>query len=261
MATAFSNINGLSVTVPNQFAGILPVSPSSAFFAYEPETFAGLKRAVCPGIALLDVGCSYGVTATLAGLLMSRSGTIYAFDGNQAVFPYARLLASRNGVQVTWNWSLVGETSSVEGVPFYVVPGFASVASTRNPGIVSYHRDASCQSVPMISVDDYCKTNALRPGCIKIDVEGSEFAVLLGAQGVLRTVRPSLVIETHGDELIGIRGSVPELVSLLVAEGYSLVDLHAGAPTAPESYASKYSHRIGHLLAVPGRAPGEPNVV
>jgi len=54
------------------------------------------------------------------------------------------------------------------------------------------------------------------PGLVKIDVDGGEGAVLRGAAGLLRSVRPHVIVETHSP------GLEAECGDLLAAAGYGV---------------------------------------
>lgn len=227
------------------------MSPSRRRFVYERETIDGLRRTLRLHMTVLDVGCSYGVTTVMIALLMDRTGTVHAFDGNADVLERARELAHANGVDnVHWNASLVGHVAN-DAVPFFVVPDRRSPASTLNRDITHWHQDAELREIPMISLDAYCDRYGVHPDCIKMDVEGAELAVLRGAERVLREARPRLVIETHGLETVGILGSVKELIDMLAQAGYAFVDLRTAEPMSGSRFAALYAEKLGHLLAVP----------
>jgi hypothetical protein len=46
-------------------------------------------------------------------------------------------------------------------------------------------------------LDDFCKKSALRPEVLKVDVEGAEYDVLMGATETISRYRPKLLIELH----------------------------------------------------------------
>jgi len=175
-------------------------------------------------------------------------GKVHAFEANGAIVEWTRKIIEMNcrSGQVAVIHACAGERS--EGsAPFYSVPGAASVASTRNPEIRHFHQDALTTEVPLLALDDYCGRLGEAPACL--DVEGSECLVLRGARRLMEEARPAMVIETHGQEIDGIAGSLGELLDLLVGHGYRLRDLIDDHPTTAETYAQRYQKEIGYLLA------------
>jgi len=71
------------------------------------------------------------------------------------------------------------------------------------------------------SLDEYVVRNNIRPpNVIKIDVQGAEYSVLMGAQAIIEKALPILVVEVHVD-LIKLFGySQEELLALLHKWGY-----------------------------------------
>ena len=71
------------------------------------------------------------------------------------------------------------------------------------------------------SLDEYVVRNNIRPpNVMKIDVQGAEYNVLLGAQAIIEKALPILVVEVHVD-LIKLFGySQEELLALLNSWGY-----------------------------------------
>ncbi|QPF93366.1 FkbM family methyltransferase [Bradyrhizobium commune] len=75
----------------------------------------------------------------------------------------------------------------------------------------------SILSVPTIALDDYFKTTE-RVALLKVDVEGAEFAVLRGAERILRNDGPLLVFECENRHLAS--GSVGDVFTFLEGLGY-----------------------------------------
>jgi len=73
-----------------------------------------------------------------------------------------------------------------------------SFAST---GITSHFSNGARQSVKVITIDRLTKSNKLKPGLIKIDVEGADLKVLQGARKTLKKFKPIIIIEIHSIEL------------------------------------------------------------
>jgi len=128
----YSLVNNLSLTVPAVFEGILPVSPCSLPFVFEPFTFLALASVLKPGSSVFDVGASYGIVSTL--IAISTGGEVHAFEANPSCLEKARILAAANerAGQIHFVASCVGEHSG-GNTSFFIVPGDFAPASTRNP--------------------------------------------------------------------------------------------------------------------------------
>jgi hypothetical protein len=87
--------------------------------------------------------------------------------------------------------------------------------------------------VRVVALDDL---DLPAPAFVKVDVEGSEVAVLDGAARLLREARPVLVVETHETNA--------EVADRLEALGYRLENLDGPAPVRAAGPV--------HVLAVPG---------
>ena len=244
--TRESVVNGVTLRVPQEFAGIIPVG-SSRNFDFEVHSYLGLKHSLREGDTALDVGSSYGVMSALMGTLVKRSGKIYSLEANADVIGTAELLLKENGMEPRVRNAAVGDKSGE--VEFHAVPGRQSVASTINPEILKVHPDSAPRRVKAVTIDGFCAENGIEPRCIKIDVEGAECAALRGARQTLERHRPDLVIETHGLEILGVGGSLEELAGQLEESGYRMLDMQTGELASAGAYARLYAGRIGTMLA------------
>jgi FkbM family methyltransferase len=228
-------------------AGILPVSPSDSTFVFEPQTFRGLYSVVEAGAVVADVGASFGVMTLLMATLVGDKGVVWSFEPNPDAVALGRILVDANGLSgnVKHCCMLVGEETRAQ-VDFFQVPGFESVASTRNSDIVHFHPRAERTLTRMAAIDDLGLGEL---SALKIDVEGGEFQVLVGAAKTIKSYHPYIVMETHGLEINGIAGSVRTVVEFLADEGYKLWDLSTLMPIEPKAYATAYGEVIGWLLA------------
>ena len=69
--------------------------------------------------------------------------------------------------------------------------------------------------IPTIKIDTYCEQSAYHPDFIKIDVEGHELAVLRGAENLLGSEKPPmLMVEVQSDHR--------EIIAMLPNYGYRL---------------------------------------
>ncbi|MBI4903429.1 MAG: FkbM family methyltransferase [Acidobacteria bacterium] len=240
-------VNSLRLYVPPEYRNILPVSPNSWPLEFEPHCFRGLSAVIQPGATVYDVGASFGIMTALIAHLAGPRGQVVAFEPNPEALRLGQFFLTQNVLlsRVRHVNTLVGE-STTTGVPFYFVPGRASVASTRNTEILQFHANAVKVELPMIALDDF---DGPVPSVIKVDIEGGEYQFLMGACRLLHRAAPDIVIETHALEINGIAGSLPELCLQLECMGYNLWNLETNRPTTAAEFAAAHANRIGNLLA------------
>jgi FkbM family methyltransferase len=53
-------------------------------------------------------------------------------------------------------------------------------------------------NIPRKRLDSYCRDTGIYPTVITMDVEGSEFEVIKGAENILRAIRPTIFMSVHG---------------------------------------------------------------
>jgi FkbM family methyltransferase len=181
--------------------------------AYEPEVAALLASAVRPGMVVYDVGAHVGIHALHAAKLLGGSGTVYAFEP----WPENAAVLERH---VRYNVALAGRLVPVPAS----VGARAGRSAMVEGGGDGQHRlrragEAGTQETTTVTVDGFAAEHPPAPSLILVDVEGEELAVLEGAEHVLRTVRPRLVLEHHGPE------RRQSLRTHLEARGYHVTEL------------------------------------
>jgi FkbM family methyltransferase len=108
------------------------------------------------------------------------------------------------------SFEILRDCARVNDAPAAIIPIQAALGDTGgvarlhvdSPTAATNHltRDANARSgieVRVLTLDALCAEHALRPGAVKIDVEGWELRVLNGGQDTLRAIRPVIVLELH----------------------------------------------------------------
>jgi FkbM family methyltransferase len=141
-----------------------------------------------PGMVAIDCGAHIGEYTLLFAKLVGDEGQVHAFEPHPGMFQCLQTNASRNGLQrVTLNHTAVGDTNGVTLFLLCPDPIAASVV-TSDP------QPYPTVKVPITSLDEYVSRHKLaRLDAIKIDVEGSELAVIHGAAKLLQEQSPGLV--------------------------------------------------------------------
>ena len=117
------------------------------------------------------------------------------------------------------------------GLPDKVVEferGFHYTAITESPARRGEENAAPRETVAIktMSIDELIEKNLDPPDIIKIDVEGHEFDVLLGARKLLLAKKPLLAIELHPGLLIRRGTSARAITEYLEDAGYVIHDTH-----------------------------------
>ena len=183
---------------------------------YEAETADWLLNALNEDSLFIDIGANAGYFTLLAAGKLKR-GKVYAFE------PVPSFRASiDNKVRLNSLTNVLIEPFAVSNFSGsevdFEVEGVGANSHLSNIETEQFTRNVSPMKikVPVTTLDDYCKTNNLRPSVIKMDVEGAEVLVLQGMGEVLDIIRPKMIISTHGDELLA------DCKKLLLERGYAV---------------------------------------
>jgi len=189
---------------------------------YEPHVRACLDALIEPGHVYFDVGGHIGFHAVAAAHKVGVDGQVFAFEADPVM--YERL--ARNLEQFPWAqathaavWEHSGKLTFARS-PVAQESGWGTLIEVRDFD-KGEHLD-----VRAISLDDWCRDKRLsRWDMMKLDAEGSELAVLRGAQGALEQFRPVMIIEINGIVLQQAGISSTEVVDFLTTRGYRLFSL------------------------------------
>ncbi len=176
---------------------------------FEIELF-GRLMAMSPPRDAIEVGANMG-SQTVALAKMSRR--LYAFEPQPEIFQLlCANLAINNCAKARALPLGVADRSGLMHVPQ------VQYDQAGNFGGVSLNEESSGTPVLIVTLDDYLRQLApdLKVALIKIDVEGMERAVLIGAQQVIARDRPFLYVEN--DRM----AESPALIEKLRQLGYRL---------------------------------------
>jgi FkbM family methyltransferase len=148
-----------------------------------------IDRFIDPDRAALDIGVDLGIyTRHFAKF----SSSVIAFEANPDV---AKAATRFLGHSATIHWAALSSSSGVGQLRVPLQGGkpttaLGTVSTANSLGNASF----STIEVPLRQLDDFALPSV---GFIKIDVEGHEEDVLLGAKALIARDRPSLMIEVE----------------------------------------------------------------
>ncbi len=190
---------------------------------YEPTTLCVLRTLLRPGDVFVDVGANAGLMVLAASRWVGVEGRIYAFEPSTR--EYSRLtdtIARNRLTQTTAVHTALG--SCVRSAVLRVADATHGGLNTLGDSFAyAGVGTETMEPVEVQTLDAFVDTHRVpRIAAIKIDVEGSETDVLLGARRVLQRDRPALIIEVLGRALEATGSSTRQLEQLLLDQGYSL---------------------------------------
>lgn len=167
-----------------------------------------LRRLCRPGALVLDIGANIGADTIPLARHVGPQGRVLAFEPQRLIFQMLCANVALNGLGNVWcQWQALGSEAG------HVVVPPIDYAATGNFGGITMARGGAGERVPVVSIDSLDL-----PACalMKIDVEGMEYEVLVGAAATIAKYRPRLYVENDG------RHDSPTLIAYLTGIGYRL---------------------------------------
>ncbi len=159
---------------------------------YEPHLTAAIRDALQPGSVFCDVGANIGYYSNLAAHVVGPTGSVVAFEALSRNVQLIRRSALVNGHRtIVVHPSAVSDQPSVfryvraQGTNGYIAP--------IDPADEAALTDPDLELVQGARLDDV--DLPARIDVLKIDVEGSEWLALRGAQATIERTRPTIFSE------------------------------------------------------------------
>ena len=189
---------------------------------YEPHVTAAVRQILKPGMVFVDVGANFGYHSLTAAREVGDSGCVHCFEPNPYFCKLLYLSGKVNGFE------------NIEIYPVAVADRKMNVIydDTHGNGRISQF-DANLESTPnRFVVRAWTLDDLLRDersiDLIKMDVEGAEHLVILGAKNILKTHRPVIISEFSPAGLQNVSGvSGQDFLQQLVDEQYEISVLEA----------------------------------
>lgn len=202
------------------------------FIPQEPE-MAIISRLLSRGSCAIDVGANVGHYTCHMSKCVGPEGRVLAFE--PLLDAFAQLTANVQAAALNNVTLINAAASSALAQVKMEVPKFdtgmenwyrAHIASTGRYSVLCFPLDAIPTVVPV--------------SLIKIDAEGHDLQVLEGAENLIRTSRPTLIVEAPHDG---------EIAGWLAARGYKITKADPQSPnivaTFDNGYANANANAIG----------------
>jgi FkbM family methyltransferase len=188
------------------------------FGTYQEDVLSCMRRFLRKGDTFFDVGAHFGLMAITASRLVGPTGAVVAFEPNPHTAAVLRrhLKLNEVGNAVVEEVGLMDRPGDLD---FYTSDD-VSWNSTFSRQFAELYRYEST-NVPVVTLDDYVGRTGTAPGFMKIDVEGSEYECLTGADRTLKDNRPIIVIEVNPISQERTGHNAHDILGLLSRYGYT----------------------------------------
>ena len=137
----------------------------------------------------VDIGAHIGYYAIYAGNLLGNRGSVVAIEPNERYFGALKKNIKLNGLE---------ETTKAYNLALSDGIGKAEMGGDGD----RYFIQSDTGDIEVISFDELCERENIRPDIVKIDVYGAEVKVLLGMTGALGSYVKHMFLETHRTDLM-----------------------------------------------------------
>ncbi len=205
------------------------IAPAYRFLTWNLQEYRAFRQALRPGAVALDIGANVGCYSLLFGQWVGPAGKVFAFEPSPESFAgLCRHIALNHlaGVVTPVRAAVSDASADVQ----LRGDGFQGTNRLLFPGEPAGAR--STFSAPAVTVDDFCEREKILPDLIKIDVEGSELAVLRGARRTIRACgdRLNLFVEMHAKTWAAVGMTKEDLLTELEIQGLAAAPLQEGGP-------------------------------
>jgi FkbM family methyltransferase len=219
---------------------------------FEPMTIKSYRRWVKPGDVVLDIGANIGAHTLPLAALVGDEGRVLAFE--PTAFAFHKLQANIrlnprfdrtiHALQVM----LVADSNDSLDAEI-----FSSWPLTEEEGLHEHHRGQlmSTTGATSVSLDQVLKELAIdRVDFVKMDVDGHEYDVILGARESLAKFRPRVLMELAPYLFDRNPAAFDGLIECFRSLDYTLQEANSGRPMTLDATAIKQAIPVGASINV-----------
>jgi len=190
---------------------------------HEAESTAEIRDEIKPGMSIVEIGANIGYYAIIEAKIIGESGKIYAFEPsptNMKTLKTNIALNSLDNIFTTYPYGVGSKSADQE---FFLMSkgNMSSFVPRKEDNII---KKVGTVNIKVVSLDDFFGINSVKIDYVRMDVEGFEFEVIKGMEGILTAeISPKgLFIEVHSELLNNMGSSCKEFIEHMVKMGYEI---------------------------------------
>jgi FkbM family methyltransferase len=186
----------------------------------DPGEIAYLFSKIKKDDKVFDIGAHKGAYLFYMSKLVGKSGKVYVFEPQSILYKYLLTIKGLFSSEIIIENLALSDSSKeqVLNIPSHKNENKSSPGASLSNNFVG-QKIIKTEKIQSISLDEYCKHSNIRPDFLKIDVEGHELEVLKGAEEILKSYKPGLLVEIE-ERHIGLE-KLNETINFLLSLGYN----------------------------------------
>jgi FkbM family methyltransferase len=197
------------------------------------------------GMTVFDVGANHGELCLLFSKFIGSEGKLHAFEASAATFNKLKQICElTQRKQIFLNHQAVCDREGVVKIHIYE-DEFSGWNSLADRPLKEYGIDVKnpvIEEVKAITIDKYCEINSIKNiDLLKIDVEGAEYQVLLGAKNMLEKHQINCCVFEFGATTFDMGNDPKEILNFLERLGYNIRNIVREDPVFPGYLSAKQS--------------------
>ena len=207
-------INNKTIRFPPKWSRYFPGD-------YEADNYSFLEHQVKSGMNIIDIGAHIGLFSVYTSKLTGPKGKVICFEPTPGTFTILKeTLRLNHSENVTPVQAAVGATSG--HATFYVTND--TEGSNSNSLVLNKEESRTDgYDVTITTIDEVCKQYNIKPGLIKVDVEGAELDTLRGGVTTMESARPLFIVGLH-PSFIAMKGdSLKQIWDLIKQYNYKVI--------------------------------------
>lgn len=178
-------------------------SLSMLFGTYEARFAKAFSLRAKDSAVIYDIGANTGYFSLLAAHQSPSESQVVAFEPVPAIVKDLKAMVDANGLGNRVHAVPLALSNSTGRIKMFT-PASSSTGCIQSAIGERNFSDEQAIDVDMSTLDRFVFIDGnASPQLIKLDVEGAEALVLAGAQRVLRELRPTILMEVHGENPAG----------------------------------------------------------
>lgn len=176
---------------------------------------------------IFDVGANIGNWTSMA-LIYAPAATVYAFEPCPSIFELLTInMRSYEKVKCL----SFGLSDQEKIADFFVWGGAEDIENSGLNGLYNrnileeiFNRKNKKIQVQLITLDEFCKKNNIdHIDFLKIDTEGNEYFVLLGAEKMISNHQIDIIQFEYGGTFVDSNSTLELIYNFLIAKGYDVL--------------------------------------